>query len=236
MSYVKELIKGTTFYKVYHQNKVKKLKEINDIRNRNFLKEGEELLHVFSEAMNNSNILFWLEFGSLLGYYRDHDFIQHDCDLDFGVFLKDQSRVKEVLNKVGFKLIHQYLAEDGGIEECYKYKNTTIDIFYFREDENYYYCNTFVLRSYSRRVNKLICRNACLVKRINIPKQSFIKVSFKNSDVYIPKDCCLHLEMHYGKLFMTPNPNFDYKKEATNITYYTYEQCKGKLFVYGKKF
>lgn len=236
MSYFKELIKKTSIYKLYHHNKLQKIKEINRIRNKNFLKEGEELLNVFSEAMNNSNILFWLEFGSLLGYYRNNDFIQHDCDLDFGVFLKDRKQVQEVLSCVGFKLIHQYLAEDGGVEECYKYKNTTIDVFYFREDEDFYYCNTFVLRSYSRKINKIICNKACLVKRINIPKQPFVKARFKKSDIYVPQDCCLHLEMHYGKSFMTPNPNFDYKKEATNIIYYTYEQCKGRLIEYGKKF
>ena len=235
MNTLKEILKKTSLYRWYHQRQVQKECEMFDRRNKNFLMDGEELLNVFSEKMNNSGILFWLEFGSLLGFYRDNDFIQHDCDLDFGVFLKDKDKVHEALRNTKFKLVHLYHAEDGGVEECYRYKNTSIDIFYFREDGDYFYCNTFT-RHYPYRINKILRSRKCLVKRINIPNQPFIKVKFKHADVFIPKDCSRHLEMHYGKTFMTPNPNFDYKKEATNITYYTYDQCKGYMNIYGKKF
>ena len=89
-----ELLKKTFLYKWYHKNNLKHEQELHAIRNKYFLAEGEELLRAFAEAMNGGNIQFWLEFGSLLGYYRENDFIKHDCDIDFGAFLKDRHVIK----------------------------------------------------------------------------------------------------------------------------------------------
>ena len=125
------LLKNTPLYKWYHKRNEKNAKEELAIRNKYFIEEGCEVLNVFANALNNENILFWLEFGSLLGFYRDHDFIKHDCDIDFGAFLKDASVIRNKIISSGFKLIHQYKSSDGGLEECYKYKNTSIDVFYF---------------------------------------------------------------------------------------------------------
>lgn len=228
------ILKSTALYKWYHQKNVSREREIQAIRNRYFLQEGEELLQAFSKALNEKNIIFWLEFGSLLGYYREHDFIKHDCDIDFGAFLKDAPAVKDALESIGFKLIHQFSSSDGGLEQTYKYKHTSIDVFYFREDGNVLYCNTFVSR-YPIFINKFIRSHKCLVKRIDIPNQTMIRTQYKDAYVYVPIDCEKHLKMHYGESFMTPNPNFDYKKEATNIYYYSYKDCCGRLEVFGNK-
>lgn len=229
-----QIIKNTALYRYYHRRNEEKARKELEIRKNYFLQEGEEILHVVSEVLNSNNIVFWLEFGSLLGYYREHDFIKHDCDIDFGVFLKDSSVVRYALESVGFKLIHQYVASDGGMEECYKYKHTSIDIFYFREDGDVLYCNSFV-GYYPIFINKFFNSKKCLVKRINIPNQEMIRIVFKEANVYVPIDCVKHLKMHYGETFMIPNPNFEYKKEATNIIYYRYEECKGYQHVFGSK-
>lgn len=228
------LLKRTILYKYYHEYNIRREKKHEAIRNKFFMKEGEELLVKFSSAMNRAEIPFWLEFGSLLGFFREKDFIKHDYDIDFGAFLNDRKRVRKALEDVGFKLILLFEASDGGFEECYKYKNTSVDVFYFREDVDTYYCNTFIGR-YPRIVDKFLRPKRCLVKRIDIPKQAFVKTTFKGADVYVPQDCVKHLEMHYGKTFMTPNPNFSFQKEATNIIYYTYEECKGVMYEYEEK-
>lgn len=230
-----KLLKKIPLYKWYHAKNLKRINERVAIRNRYFLEEAEEVLRVFAAAMDASDILFWLEFGSLLGFYREHDFIKHDYDIDFGVFLKDAEKVRNTLEEAGFKLIHLYQSSDGGMEECYKYKHTFIDIFYFRKDKDCLYCNSFMLSDYNVLIRKIIRNKKCFVKRINIPNQSFIKTQFKGVDIYAPRDCKKHLEMHYGKDFMIPNSNFDYRKEATNITYYKYNECKGRMVVYGRK-
>lgn len=40
-------------------------------------------------------MLFWLDYGTLLGAYREHDFIKHDFDLDIGLWLKDAEIAKK---------------------------------------------------------------------------------------------------------------------------------------------
>ena len=228
------LLRKTTIYRRYHQRNVRKEKETLMIRNHYFLQEGEEVLHAFSDALNKNNIIFWLEFGSLLGYYREHDFIKHDCDIDFGVFLKDRDCVNSALERGGFKLIHQFKSSDGGMEETYKYKHISVDVFYFREDGPFLYCNTFISR-YPVFLNRVTKRRTCFVKRIDIPNQRMVPAQYKGANVFVPADCESHLKMHYGADFMIPNPNFDYKKEATNIYYYTYKERKGRLRVYEEK-
>lgn len=227
------LLKSTTLYKWYHQRNVIRARETFIIRNRYFLQEGEELLQAFSNALNENNIVFWLEFGSLLGYYREHDFIKHDCDIDFGAYIEDAPSIRLALEDHGFTLLHRYRSSDGGIEECYKYKHTTIDIFYFRKDDSSLYCNTFVLEDfYVKRWFKRELK--CSVKKITIPNDGFTKTTYKGCIVYVPKNVEKHLQMHYGKSFMVPNPNFNYKKEATNITYYDYNQVKGYMKIFRK--
>jgi hypothetical protein len=228
-----EFIKKTFVYKLYNRKSIEKAKEVQKIRNQYFLQEGEDILSNFSSALNEKKIMFWLEFGSLLGYYREHDFIKHDCDIDFGAYLEDSGLIRSALEDKGFILLHQYRSSDGGLEECYKYKHTTIDIFYFRQDEDLLYCNTFVLEDfYVKRWFKKELK--CTVKRISIPRNGFVSTSYKGCAVNVPVNVEQHLQMHYGKSFMIPNPNFNYKKEATNIIYYDYKDVKGYMRVYSE--
>ena len=205
-----------------------------NIRNNYFKEEAEEVLKQLSEALNQNNIMFWLEFGTLLGFYREHDFIKHDDDLDFGAYLEDAVHIRKALEKNGFKLIRKYQSTDGGLEECYRYKHTTLDIFYFRKNEHGLYCTSYS-RDKKTFISSLLNRRPCTVKQITIPDNGFVSTIYKNCKVNIPTDCTKHLPMHYGRNFMTPNPNFNYKEEASNIKYYTKDEIKGVLKIYGKK-
>ena len=87
-------------------------------------KDGPKILQAFSSALNEAGIKFWIDYGTLLGYYRDHDFIGHDNDLDSGAFIEDTDRVKDVLENRGFRLVRYYRTEDGdGIEHCYAFED-----------------------------------------------------------------------------------------------------------------
>lgn len=85
------------------------LKKYNSIRfktrKKRFLKYGNETLLKVKKALECENLLFWLDYGTLLGAYREHDFIKHDFDLDIGMWLKDADAAKQAMIKNGFKLI-----------------------------------------------------------------------------------------------------------------------------------
>lgn len=229
-----EFIKKSLIYKLYNKRNSKKAKERREIRKEYFRKEGAVLLKQFSSALNQEGITFWLDFGTLLGFYREHDFIKHDCDLDFGAYLNDSDNIRRVLENHGFKRIMQFRTSDGGLEECYKYMNTTLDVFYFRPEGNRLYCNSFSPCHHTIK-DKLSRRKPCFVKKIYIPNNGFVAMEYKGCLVNVPKDMAAHLEMHYGKDFMTPNPKFDYKKEATNIVYYNLSEVSGYSISYGAK-
>ena len=233
---ISDLLRKTFLYKMYRKRISAKVVKDLEIRNRYFKEEANVMLNAFAEALNSAGIAFWLDFGTLLGYYREHDFIKHDCDLDFGVMLKDAERVKIALESNGFKRISYYKATDGGVEECYKFMHTSLDVFYFREEGDKLYCNTFTTFSkFSLKRMFSLNKVPCFVKKIYIPNSGFANVEYKGSFVGIPNNIREHLEWHYGKSFMTPNPNFNYKKEAQNIIYHKLSEVSGSLFVCGNK-
>lgn len=191
--------------------------------------EGEELLSQFSKALCDEGIIFWLDFGTLLGYYREHDFIKGDFDLDVAIYLKDIDAAKKALTKNGFVQVKEFTSlNNGGKELCYRYKHTTIDVFCYREEGDHIYCNSFTVLDY----NGLNKKSTALVKKIVLPKSKFVESEYKGSKVYVPEDTETYLKWHYGETFMIPNPNFNYKKEATNITYYKYDEMPGEFVYY----
>ena len=215
-------------------NKDLKQQEAKALRKQYFNLEAVELLQHFSQALNAQGITYWLEFGTLLGYYREHDFIKHDDDLDFGAYRHDAPRIKKALEARGFKLIRSYADNGSGLEECYRYLHTTLDVFYFHRDAEGLHCTSYT-RAGKSLLSSLLNRRPCMVKQISIPDKGFVAVDYKGCTVNVPTDCVEHLTWHYVPTFMTPNPDFDYKKEATNIRYFTLEERKGILKIYGKK-
>lgn len=215
-------------------NKNIKQQEAKDLRKKHFNLEAVELLKGLSEALNERGLTFWLEFGTLLGYYREHDFIKHDDDLDFGAYLADASKIREALEAKGFKLIRRYTDNGGGLEECYRYLHTTLDVFYFSRNAEGLHCTSYA-RARKTWLSSILNRRPCTVKQINIPDKGFVPVDYKGCTVNVPTDCVEHLIWHYGPTFMIPNPDFDYKKEATNIHYFTLDERKGILKIFGKK-
>ena len=87
---------------------IKKLNEKANIeldsKRSNLLKENFEqiLTIVYSSELKNYNI--WLDFGTLLGYYRENDFISHDLDMDFGI---------QVSSLEEFEVIEEHLINNG---------------------------------------------------------------------------------------------------------------------------
>ena len=220
---IKKLFKNTPLWKIRkYQNKQWMKKRI-----KFFLEEADEILKVFSETLNTNGIPFWLEFGTLLGYYRERGFIKHDFDFDFGCFLTDASKIKEILTKNGFTLIREFNSlKDGGIEECYLYKHTTVDVFYFRKDENKgtMFCNTFRCLTDDIYVNKI---GKAQVKRVDFPDSGFELAEFKGCSVHIPKNSSEHLKSHYGEDFMTPSVSY----VSHNTTFFDYEEMPGEYFI-----
>ncbi len=227
------LFKKTPLYPLYRALIAKRTKAKLNRLSVAFREEGGRVLQLFSESLNAEGVTFWLEFGTLLGYYREHAFIAHDFDLDVGAFLSDQPRIQKALKAAGFELVRYYNVKDeGGREECYKHRDmkTTIDVFYFRTDGDLMYCNLFVpLQNMSVwwNLGKLMPFRTV---RVNFPSGELQRVEFKGAQVFIPANTDAHLRAQYGDSYMVPNPNFA-MKDRKNMVYYTYEEKPSEGFL-----
>jgi len=192
-----------------------------------FRKRASIVLKTFASVCAAENIPFWLEFGTLLGAYREHGFIQHDFDLDIGVFYKDiDNLVKSLINN-HFKMLRKFEVEEDsqlGIEFTFSYLSIPIDIFVFHKRNEEIYCHSF-----SPIFDNAPFEGASEVKEIIFPFTGITSINFANVFVGIPTNAKEHLILNYGDNFMTPDKNFDYRKTAKNIKYFTREQRLAKL-------
>ena len=195
-------------------------------RNRFFRLYGMELLSKVKKVLDSEDCFFFLFFGTLLGAYREHAFLQHDLDIDCAAFVDIAERLPSILEKEGIKLLYEYRVEGNknGIEQTYVYKSVTIDFFFYEAIGNdLMRCHSFA--SYgAKTVNNI---EKVSVKQIVVPNKGFTKIYFNGEYFNIPAYTEEYLGMHYGVNFMFPNKHFDYKKEATNIKYFSIEEMIG---------
>lgn len=131
------------FVKIRHYGLMKSAKlvmpficrELNlKLRKRAFPKFAVETLLKLSNTLKQNNLEHWLEYGTLLGLVRDSKLIQHDLDLDVGVFTpQDSTLYRRILASAGFKLIKVWYLDGVVIEETYSYKNVHVDLYYFQK-------------------------------------------------------------------------------------------------------
>lgn len=223
---IKRLLKKTFLYKVYRNSMSKKHIERARVVNEAFKKEAVNVLKLYSDAMISNNIKFWIDYGTLLGYYREKDFIKHDFDLDTSAWFEDHDRIKEVLEKNGFERVrYYYLKNRDGIEECYKHRDymTTIDVFYYFNEDDKSYCFSFqpmVSMTKKYHLNKIQQSKA---RKWVFDKITLMPAEFKGVKVYVPQNTGKYLESTYGENFMTPIPNLPLKGRP-NMIEYSYEE------------
>ena len=165
--------------------------------NRAFKNHGNTVLLKAKKALDEINVHFWLDFGTLLGVYRDGKLIGHDTDVDVAVFLKDYSpEIEEVMIAHGFKYEHRIDIANGtyGLEQTFSYNNVKIDIFYYSKVDGKSHCHLFPMGEGKQRV----------VREIYTTDTGFTTISFLNEEWQIPKDTELRLTETYGKDFRIP--------------------------------
>lgn len=223
---IKELLKKTFLYKMYRSRKDREYRKKITVFNESFKKEAVDVLRLYSEAMTRNGLVFWLDYGTLLGCYRDHDFIKHDFDLDTSAWYEDHERIRTVLEEAGFELVRLYYLKDrDGLEECYKHHDysTTIDVFYYFNDGDKSYCYSFnplVSMTKKRHLNRVQKSKA---RKWTFPRINPVPSVFKGVKVFVPEKTDVHLASTYGDTFMTPIPNFPFSGRP-NMTEYTYKE------------
>lgn len=184
-------------------------------QNRDFRKFGRETLIDFQKGCNEAGIQIWLDFGTLLGAVREHNFIAHDFDIDTATFMENYNpNLKDILQKYGFKQKRVILVDDGDYarEETYRKNGVNIDIFYYKKSEQTMSCCAFLpfspyttLRASWENLNKV----QVLEHTFPITK-NLIPYDFLDHKFYIPENYDEHLRTHYGN-YMVKDKNWHFR-------------------------
>ena len=212
---ISELIKRSFVYtKLYHPYRVKQENKRFSAKRELFLREGEIAFKAFVDCMINNNIEYWMEFGTLLGAYRDGDFVPNEIDIDLGVYLKDAMKIYYAMTKNGFRLVREFhVFGENGLEQTYEYHGITIDLMYFYEHDGKMWCNGSVITPKSPK-NTLFTH---AVTAHFYDRFTCTKMQFKGMEVSIPSNPEHHLAEIYGSGFRVYDPNF--KGDLNKIFY-----------------
>ena len=193
---------------------IKKLNEKANIeldsKRSNLLKENFEqiLTIVYSSELKNYNI--WLDFGTLLGYYRENDFISHDLDMDFGIqvsSLEEFEVIEKHLIDNGFKRTKEFYFNKNLVELSYSYKGLNVDFIIYKKENDRVSSDTIFFMT-----NALGNPTRYEVYHYKIPFSGLKECDFKGMKVKVPDNTQEYLRTLYGEDFETPNTNYNWKE------------------------
>lgn len=149
----------------------------------------EELFHLSISVIKKSGEPFWLDFGTLLGYYRTGGIIPHDIDIDVAMMESSYDKVHALKDQMpkGLKF-YDTSANHQGPKIYFSYKGFDFDIFFY-EDEGET-VRSFVEANWPN-------------ERQHIPKEIIFplkKDNFLSENISAPKDTEGYLKLMYGYL------------------------------------
>ena len=169
-------------------------------------KYGEEILILLNEICASCNKSIWLEFGTLLGAYREKNFIRHDYDMDLGMYYDEYDEIlEESLKNKGFKKRHHFIQYRGQkqflTEVTWEYEGFHIDIFLcIRDNDNrHIFC-------YGKRDEVTFSQNRWEVLDYTLPSAYPLdKVYINDVLCNAPAKVVECLKKYYGEGFMIPD-------------------------------
>ncbi len=183
-----------------------------------FQKHGLETLVLASKTLRAAGITFFPTCGTLLGAYREHNFIPYDCDLDAGVLASKDTplAVKRLLLVAGFEHTQQLYLQDTHqvIEDRFVRLGVQLDIFYYFELAEQYYCY-FARPHESKDWREANRTNGFPAHRSYMPKCAFEERDFLGQTFLMPTDTAAWLAGMYGADFMTPLPKWQAGQKKT---------------------
>lgn len=206
------LIKKVLLMPSHTRERVQKKKSI-----KRFQKYGVEALNQFNACMSNNGFKYQLAFGTLLGAVREKDFIPHDDDLDFTMWIDDyKPEIIDSLRDYGFKLVKTFSVDGDKFakEDTFEYKGIYVDIFYVYKDDKgepytCYFVNQPGCTSRSSSIKKF---GGLFTRRIYLSaSQAEKKILFKGIEVSIPDNYDEVMRKVFGDNYLTPIPGWSHK-------------------------
>lgn len=103
-----------------------------------------ENLKILDEIFRKMGKEYWVSCGTLLGFYRDGDFIGYDKDTDLCVNINslDKNLLEEFKNK-GFKIVRVFGRHHDGFEIALSRIGVKTDLFFFYKNDDKWYHSAY---------------------------------------------------------------------------------------------
>lgn len=151
---------------------------------------------------------YWLSCGTLLGFYRDGDFIGHDTDTDICVNI--ESLNKKLINSLltnGFTIGNVFGRLDDGFEIAIHRQGVKTDLFFFYKKEGYWYHSV-----YAHFTNVDSLKFDYVYNQFGLKETEFLNYNFTT-----PNDIESVITQQYGKNWKIPDKNWIYYSSPYNI-------------------
>lgn len=208
-------------YNLYDKKLFKLIKvTILKFKGRYMKRYGVSCLELIDKCMLKANIDYWVDFGTLLGIYRDNNFIKHDFDIDIGIKKSSYKKeLEDIFTNSGMKKIREYYAYDELVEQTWIWNGVYIDLFMYVKENDKLFSYEFYTKGEAKitKVNKKvsICDN--LQARIfYIPDINVKRIKFKNIEISAPENIDEYLILNYGENYKVPDKLWDSSK-ADNV-------------------
>ena len=181
-----------------------------DSRRSSLLRENfqEVLKIIYNSDLNKYDL--WLDFGTLLGFYRENDFINHDLDMDFGIIINDYDDFLEkekYLIKNGFIRTKEFYYKNRLVELSYSYKGLNVDFIVYYKKTDIVESDTIFFMT-----NALGKPTRYEVYNYSLPFSELEEHNFKAVEIKVPNNTREYLSKLYGEDFEVPNINDNWKE------------------------
>jgi len=158
------------------------------------------------DLLENNKIKYWLMCGTLLGAIRDKNFLPCDKkDTDIAVLAEDYWKVRSILDKehlkknfLQYNFIWRREISVSDLENKYK-----VDIFFMEKDGENFYLYSYRPNPENKRWD--------WEWRLIFPYELFFplkSIQFLGRKVFVPNNYRKVLEIHYGKSWRIPDPDW----------------------------
>ncbi len=176
---------------------------------RSIKKNGLACLSEINDCMRDAGCAYWVDFGTLLGLYRDGKLLSHDFDIDFSIMKEDYSEsLKDNMQKRGFQLCKEYFAFGELVEQSWRWNGVYVDLFMYqrKEDKVFYYSFYTEKEVKETKIAEGVYRFSGLDARsVLLPPVRPCLQKLGGVSVMAPGDKDEHLRLIYGETFMTPD-------------------------------
>lgn len=164
-------------------------------------------LILLDEIFRRNNTEYWLSCGTLLGFYRQGDFISHDLDTDVCISIDslNLNLLKDIF-KNGFKCNRVFGRIHDGFEIALFKNGVKTDLFFVYKKDDYWYHSV-----YANFTNIDSVKYDYIFEPIEIKETQFLGHMFKT-----PSDIESVLKQQYGEDWAIPNKNWCYYRSPKN--------------------